>query len=96
MIARTIGRQKPPQENQNRDEPQERPKILYLPYVRNTSEEIERDGRKSGVKVVFKLYGTIWQALTRVKTPREDLEKKDVVYELWTVTQATLVRQGET
>ena len=54
----------------------------YLPYIKNTSEEIERECRRFGVKVVFKSYGTLRQALVKVKTPREDLEKKDVVYEV--------------
>ena len=66
----------------NPDKPQEKLKILYLPYIRNTSEEIERECRKLGVKAVFKSYGTLRQALMEVKTPREDLEKKDVVYEV--------------
>ena len=46
------------------------------------SEEIERECRKLGVKVVSKSHGTLQQALMKVKTPREDLEKKDVVYEV--------------
>ena len=50
--------------------------------MRNTSEEIEREFRKLGVKVVFRSYGTLRQTLMRVKTPIEDLEKKDVVYEV--------------
>ena len=50
--------------------------------MRNTSEEIEREFRKLGVKVVFRSHGTLWQTLMRIKTPIEDLEKKDVVYEV--------------
>ena len=70
VITQTIRRRKsPPQENQNQDEPQEKPKILYLPYIRNTSEEIERECRKLRVKAVFKSYGTLRQALMKVKTP---------------------------
>ena len=51
-------------------------------YVRNMTEEIKRECGKLGVKLVFKSHGTLWQALMKVKTPRDDLEKKDVVYEV--------------
>ena len=64
------------------EEAQEKPKVLFLPYVKNTSEEIERECRKLGVRTVFKTHGTLRQALMKVKTPREDVEKKDVVYEV--------------
>ena len=47
--------------------------------MKNTSEEIERECRKLGVRTVF---STLRQVLMKVKTPREDIVKKDVVYEV--------------
>ena len=80
VIGRTMHqRGKEPRNDQ--EEPQEKPKVLYLPYVRNTSEEIERECKKLGVKVVSSS-GTLRQTLMKMKTPREDMKKKDVVYEV--------------
>ena len=87
VITQTIRRWKPLQESQNQDE-QQKPNILYLPYVRNTLEEIERECRKLGVKIVFRSYGTLWQTLMRVKTPVEDLEKTCMRPLAWIVTRA--------
>ena len=54
VITQTMRRQKPPQENENQsqDEPQEKQKV---PYVRNASEEIERECSKLGIKAVFQV-----------------------------------------
>ena len=65
-----------------KEEPLEKSKVLFLPYIRNTSEEIERECKKLGVKVVVSSSGTLQQTLIKVKTPREDMKKKDVVYEV--------------
>ena len=35
-----------------------------------------------GVKVVVSSSGTLRQTLMKVKTPREDMKKKDIVYEV--------------
>ena len=78
MITQAISRHKQRWENQDPEEPHEKPKILYLPYVKNTSEENERECTRFGVKVVFKSYGTLRQALVKVKTLRDYVEKKDV------------------
>ena len=69
-------------ENQEQEEPHEKTKILCFPFIKNTSEEIERECRRLGVKVVSKSYGTLRQVLEKLKTPREHLEKKDIVYEV--------------
>ena len=50
MITQAMGRHKQRRENQEQEEPHEKPKILYLPYIKNTSEEIERECRRIGVK----------------------------------------------
>ena len=47
VIRQTMHRRgKEPRNDQ--DEPEEKPKVLYLPYVRNTSEEIEREMQEVG------------------------------------------------
>ena len=56
-------------------------KLLILPYLKNTSEQIERTCQALGVKVVFKSQCTLCRSLTRVKSATPELKKKDVVYE---------------
>ena len=46
VITSTLGRRKPPQwdqDEQDEQEEQEKPKVLCLPYVKDTSETIERE-----------------------------------------------------
>ena len=57
-------------------------KLLILPYLKNTSEQIERTCRAIRVKAVFKSQCTLRRSLTRVKSTRPDLKKKEVVYEV--------------
>ena len=64
------------------EENSERPKILSLPYCHGLSERIQRVCSRIGVKAVFKSHHTLWEKLTRVKTPRLDLLKRRVVYEV--------------
>ena len=59
-----------------------RPKVLYLPYVKHTSELIQRACRRLGVRVVFKSHGTLHRTLMRVKNARPELKTKEVVYEV--------------
>ena len=40
---------------------QEKQKTVYLPYVKDTSEQIQQVCNQIGVKVIFKLYGTLQQ-----------------------------------
>ena len=56
--------------------------MIYLPYVQQTSEHIQRICRQIGVKAVFKSQGTLREALMKVKNPRPQLLKKGVVYEV--------------
>ena len=67
MITQAMRRHKRRRENQEQEEPHEKPKILYLPYIKNTSEEIKRECRRFGVRVVFKSYGTLRQVLVKAK-----------------------------
>ena len=64
------------------DKDNEKPKLLVLPYLKDTSKLIERICKPLGVWAVFKLRGTLRQMLTRVKTARPDMKKKDVIYEV--------------
>ena len=64
------------------EENSERPKILSLPYCHGLSERIQRVCGRIGVKAVFKSHHTLREKLTRVKTPRPDLLKRSVVYEV--------------
>ena len=51
--------------------------MMYLPYVKKTSELIQRVCSRLAV---FKSYGTLRQTLVKVKNPRDELKKKDVVH----------------
>ena len=82
MVQRTIRRRGRASETANTKSETEKPRVLILPYLRNTSERIQRTCRVIGVKTVFKSHGTLHQTLTRVKTARLELRKKDVVYEV--------------
>ena len=86
LINKTLQKQKPNQTTTNRDTnrntDQERPKVLYLPYVKHTSELIQRACRRLGIRVVFKSHGTLHRTLMRVKNARPELKMKEVVYEV--------------
>lgn len=61
LINKTLQKRKPNQTTTNRDTNrntnQERPKELYLPYVKHTSELIQSTCRRTGVSVVFGSHG---------------------------------------
>ena len=57
-------------------------KMIYLPYVQQTSDHIQRICRQIGVQVVFKSQNTLREALMKVKNPRPQLLKKGVIYEV--------------
>ena len=61
---------------------EEKPKILYLPYVKGVSERIERECKKLGVMAVFKSRHTLRGSLMRVKNTRPAEMKKGAVYEI--------------
>ena len=73
----------PPQPSQDDTTSQEeRPKLLYLPYVKGISEHIQRVCRQMNVRAVFRSRGTLRESLMRVKIPRPPLLKKGVVYKV--------------
>lgn len=83
IVQRTLKRRRRPETEEASNEcEQEQTKLLILPYLKNTSEQIERTCRSLGVKAVFKSQGTLRQWLTKVKTARPELRKKDVIYEV--------------
>ena len=83
LISQELHREspQPTQSNTNNQENQDQ-KVIYLPYVQQTSEHIQRICRQIGVKAVFKSQGTLREALMKVKNPRPQLLKKGVVYEV--------------
>ena len=60
----------------------ERPRTLFLPYVQGVSERIERVCRGLNDRPVFKSRGTLRQLLVRVKAPRPEVERNNVMYEV--------------
>ena len=58
----------------------ERQELLYLPYVQHTSEHMQWVCRQIGVKVVFKLKGTLRETLMKVKNPRLQMLTKCILY----------------
>lgn len=77
LINKTLQKRKPNQTTTNRDTNrntnQERPKELYLPYVKHTSELIQSACRRTGVSVVFGSHGILCRTLMRVKNARPEL-----------------------
>ncbi len=61
---------------------EEKPKMLYLPYVRGVSERIARKCGRIGVRPVFKSEHTLRRTLTHVKTAIPEEKKQGVVYEV--------------
>ena len=85
LVQCTLNRTTPPavrETDQEDDEDKEKPKLLVLPYLKDTSKLIERICKPLGVRAVFKSWGTLHQTLTRVNTARPDMMKKDVIYEV--------------
>ena len=68
------------EQTQQDDTPQEKPKMILLPYLSRVSEHIQRVCKKVGVKAVFKSQSTLRELLTKVKTPQPDVMRKGVVY----------------
>ena len=82
MISRSLHQRTPTPPPLEDTTTQEKPKLLYLPYVKHTSEHIQRVCKQIGVKTVFKSRGTLRESLMKVKNPRNPLLKKGVVYEV--------------
>ena len=84
IVQQALRKRRGPETEKTRSEEddQERTKLLILPYLKNTSEQIERTCRALGVKPVFKSQCTLRRSLTRVKSARPELKKKEVVYEV--------------
>ena len=82
VIQRTLRQPPHPTRGTDINGEQEKPTLLVLPYLKNTSETIQRTCKQLGIKAVFKSQGTLRQTLTRVKTPRPEMKKKNVIYEI--------------
>ena len=82
LVSKCLHQRNHPPSSQDDTATQEKPTLLYLPYVKHTSEHIQRICRQIGVKTVFKSRGTLWESLMKVKSPRNPLLKKVVVYEI--------------
>ena len=84
LVHRILHRPPP---NQSRpdttdEDDEEKPKRLFLPYVKGVSERIEKVCCKLNVKTVFKSHGTLRQSLMRVKNRRPVELRRGVVYEV--------------
>ena len=55
-------------------------KTLMLPYTPGLSEDIDVSCRNLPLRIDFTSYGTLGNALTKVKTPTRPFEKKGVIY----------------
>ena len=64
------------------NQPEERPTILYTPYIRGTSEKLDKACAPLGVKTVFKPQRTIRQLLVQVKERIPPENQTEVVYEV--------------
>ena len=61
---------------------EEKPKMLYLSYVRGVSERIARKFGRIGVRPVLKSKHTLRRTLTHIKTAIPEERKQRVVYEV--------------
>ena len=62
------------------DTPQEKLKMIILPYLQWVSEHIQRVCRRIGVRAVFRSHGTLRELVTKVKTPQLEMMRKGVMY----------------
>ena len=67
------------QPTQSESEVETKPKFLCLPYIKGRSEEVQRRSRGLNVRVTFK---SLWDLLTKVKTPTPKEKRTGVVYEM--------------
>ena len=82
IVSRALKKGPPQVQSQPDEGTTDKPKILYLPYIRHIAEPIQRVCRQLGVKIVFRTPQTLRQQLVRVKTPRPELKMKNVIYEV--------------
>lgn len=69
-------------EEEEAEKEENKPKILYLPYVRGVNERIERGCKNLGVRTVFKSRHTLRQTLMNVKSKTPGECKRGAVYEI--------------
>ena len=69
-------------DDEEKDGESEKPKILYLPYVKGLLETIQRMCRRMGVKTVFRSHGMLRELLMKVKTRIPEENKRDIVYQI--------------
>ena len=62
-------------QTQQEDIPQEKPKMIVLPYLKRVSEHIQHVCKRVGIKAVFKSHGTLRELLTKVKNPQLDCDE---------------------
>ena len=80
LVKKTLSRL--PRHIEEDNQPEERPTILYTPYIRGTSEKLEKACAPLGVKTVFKPQRTMRQLLVRVKERIPPENQREVVYEV--------------
>ena len=72
----------PPKNPEEDNQPEERPTILCTPYIRGTSEKLEKVCAPLGVRVMFKPQRTMRSLLVQVKEKVPAENQKEVVYEV--------------
>ena len=65
LVKKTLSRL--PRYIEEDNQPEERPTILYIPYICGTSEKLEKACAPLGVKTVFKVQRTMRQLLVQVR-----------------------------
>ena len=82
VIERTLVHTCRQGDDKGNDGESEKPRILYLPYVKGLSETIQRMCRRTGVKTVFKSHGTLREMLMKVKTKIPEENRRDIVCQI--------------
>ena len=78
---------------QQDDEEDENNPVLCLPYVQGLSEKIEKQTKDINIRTVFTAKHTLRSCLMKVKTPRNSLDHKGVVYSIPCETGRTLTER---
>ena len=80
LVRKTLSH--PPKNPEEDNQPEERPTILCTPYIRGTSEKLEKVCASLGVKAMFKPQRTMRSLLVQVKEKIPAENQKEVVYEV--------------
>jgi len=85
LLSRELHQETPqPTQSNTNDQENQCQKVIYLPYVQQTSEHIQRICRQIGVKAVFKSQSTLREALMKLRLSYITIFFKKFLYKFCT------------